>query len=300
MFALPIGVLFAVTIITLYLKVTLGGVFSKEISKDSSYYTWYFTFIQNMFCLIGIVLIFLVSGGFKTFSYPTLLLGIILGFAHVFCLAFVMKAYAIGPFSYTTIITSLSCVIPALSGLFFGETITLFQYIGILFMIVCLVLSTEKTEDDKKKKKGAKWFAFTIISTLSSGVVGIVQKTHQSITQCKSEMPLLLISSFIVATLISFIKFKCEKKDENIVIKNKNILYLLPIISGVFFAFPHTINLFLAGKVDAVIMFPLVNLCPLLVIMITGIVIFKEKLTKSQWIGVVFGLASTILVSGIF
>lgn len=300
MFTLPISLLFIITIVTVYFKVTLGGVFSKEISKDSSYYAWFYTAMQNLFCLIGIILIFLVSGGFETFSYYTLFLGIILGFAHVGCIVFVMKAYSVGPFSYTTIITSLSCVIPALSGLVFGETVALVQYIGILFMIVCLVLSTEKTEDDNKKKKSAKWFMFTIISTLSSGVVGIVQKTHQSIPLCKNEMPLLLISSFFVATVISFIELKCKKKDMVIPKESKNKLWILPIITGLFFAFPHTINLFLVGKVPSVIVFPLVNLCPLIVIMLTGIVVFKEKLTKRQWIGVVFGILSTIFVSGLF
>ena len=55
-----------------------------------------------------------------------------------------LKAFDIGPFSYTMVIASLSTIIPALSGFFFfNETISVVQIIGMILMVICFIFSVD-------------------------------------------------------------------------------------------------------------------------------------------------------------
>ena len=75
--------------------------------------------------------------------------------------------------------------------------------------------------------------------------------------------------------------------------------WIIPLIAGLSFTFPHSINLYLSGVMEAAIMFPVVNLGPLVLTTVAAAVIFKEKLSVRQWIGICIGIVSTLFVSGV-
>ncbi len=119
-----------------------------------------------------------------------------------------------GPLSYTSVIISLSLVIPTFSGwLFWNEKINALQLIGIIFMIMCFVLSNEKSEDDKKAKK--IWYVYVTVAFVSNGFCGIIQKLHQSSSGAEETtgfvFTALLISVVISTPLILFFKGKERK-----------------------------------------------------------------------------------------
>lgn len=70
------------------------------------------------------------------------------------------------------------------------------------------------------------------------------------------------------------------------------LLMVVMLITGLFVAVPNKLNAYLAGVIDAVVFFPLVNGGNLILSTLSALIIFKEKLTKKQWFGVAFGLAS--------
>lgn len=87
-------------------------------------------------------LMLLVWGGFGTISLFTLLCGIAFGLTVGFQNLFFLRALALGPWSYTTVIVSLSSLITTLSGaVFWHESISVVQWIGIACMVGCSVLS---------------------------------------------------------------------------------------------------------------------------------------------------------------
>ena len=300
MFALPIPLLIAISVVTLWIRSLMNGHYSKNISKGSTYLTWVFTFFQNVFCVCTITGLFLISGGLRTFSSTTIILGVIMAIVNVVNQYFMLEAFKIGPFSYTIVITSLSAMIPALSGLFFGETITTVQIIGMIFVIVCILLSPDKSKDADANKANVKWLIFTLFAAVTSGATGIIQKIHQSSPATMTEMPALLIVCFGLSTVFSFI-FCIIKREKNTTnIKFNHNLWTIPALSGIFFAFPHTLNLFLSGVLDAIIFFPTINLIPMIMSMVMGMILFKEKLSKKRWCGIIIGIIAVILVSGLF
>lgn len=300
MFSLPIPILLVITVIASWLNSLICGYFPKRVSSDDGAIDL-FNLFRNLFCAAAIALLLSLSGALGSVSPFTILLGVFMGLANIFGALAHLKAFAIGPFSYTTVIVSLSAIIPALSGLFFGESISALQWVGVALMALCLFLSPEKGEGEQKKAS-VKWMILSLISAALSGVTGIIQKVHQN-SEHADEMGALLISTFAVSAVISAFMLAFRKNKVKIgshdSVMRKPIFWILPIVGGCVFAFPHTINLFLSGKLDSVIFFPIVNLCPMLVSMLSGMVIFRERLSLRRWAGVAVGILSTVLLAGI-
>ena len=70
----------------------------------------------------------------------------------------------------------------------------------------------------------------------------------------------------------------------------------LLIVSGVAVALNNIINLYLAGVMDSAVFFPLVNGVGLVLGIVAGLVVFREKLSVKQWIGIACGVAATLLL----
>ena len=147
-------------------------------------------------------------------SLFTVLLAVAFGIITALQQLMMLKAFEIGPLSYTTVITSLSMLIPTLSGvLFFSETISALQYVGIALMVVCLVLSVDTRKKAEEKKVSFKWMLFCAGSFVCCGLIGVMQKWHQS-TEYKGELNAFLIIAFAIAfiysTLMCLIAYKKE------------------------------------------------------------------------------------------
>lgn len=297
MLAWPLGVLLAISFGTCTVTNLTKNWYSRKIST-STRGTWYFVLVQ---CLATALLIFAINGGIGQYSHYSLVMGLVFGVVGTLQLITFMYAIAIGPFSYSTVIASMATLIPTLAGaIFWDERISVFQWIGIALMVVCIVLSTDKSADGRKI--GTKWL-FTILSSMVlGGFIGILQKMHQTSVH-KDETSLFLVSSFLISAAIAAVMLViCRNKrngDGVSPLAKTAWRWLIPLINGLSFAFPHIINLYLSGVLEAAIMFPVVNLGPLVLTTVAAAVIFKEKLSLRQWIGVCVGIVSTLFVSGV-
>ena len=73
-------------------------------------------------------------------------------------------------------------------------------------------------------------------------------------------------------------------------------LAVLFIAGGVGIALINQINLYLSGVVDSAVFFPIVNGGALIMTTILSLVVFKERLTVRQWVGMALGIAATLLL----
>lgn len=302
MFSLPIPLLIVLSVIASALIGILRGKYAKSYPM-SGVYLWHFNFYQNIFCFSAILLIFLFSAAEFNFSIFSVLLGALLAVANILSLEGILKAQACGSFAYTTVIVALSAIIPSMSGpVLFGEKVTFSQFVGIALMVICILLSPGKDEGEKRSFS-LKWLLFCAVAFVFSGAVGVVQKIHQNNAVHKTEMPALLLTCFFVSFVLSGIRLIIErgrmKKSDVSLNKLTTAVVLFPAVTGLCFAFPHTINLFLSGKLASVVFFPTINLCPMMLTMLYAVFGFKERLTAKQWAGIAVGVLSTVFVSGI-
>ena len=230
-------------------------------------------------------------------SVFTVLLAVAFGVITALQQLMMLKAFEVGPFAYTSVITSLSMLIPTLSGalIFKTETIRPLQYVGIALMVVCLVLSVDTKKGAEEKKASLKWMLFCGGSFIFCGLIGVMQTWHQSNAEHKDEL-----NAFVYSTVMSLISLKKEPKRADGEGRRFPFLALLPLlliaVAGVCGAANNMFNLYLVGKMEKAVFFPLVNGGGLILTTLSALVIFREKLSVKQWIGMAFGVAAVFLL----
>lgn len=279
----------AACIIKKYLLVSLGG-------NAKMYYIY-----NAVTSIVSAVVLLFFATGLKT-SLFTLLLGILFGVVTAIQFFTLMKAMDSGPFSYTAVINSLSTLIPTLSGYFiWHENISNIKIIGIVLMVVCLVFSVDFNQ--KQKKASLKWLFYCAVTFFSTGFIGVMQKWHQS-SPYKSELDSFLIIAFLVSILCSLAALLITKpthvESESTEKTGKALKIALVLglmaISGVCVAINNKFNLYLSGVMDSAVFFPIVNGGGLILTSIAAFIIFKEKLSRNQWFGLIIGIISVIML----
>lgn len=263
---------------------------------------------NNMFsyqlynCIVSFAsaIVLLVMADNMKISLYTLIFGLVFGF--VTLIQQITNLYALekGQFSYTTVIISLSALIPTVSGaLFWNEKISVVQITGIILLVICLILSVNFSKSDKKAS--VLWVLYCLIAFVCTGLIGVMQKIHQSSVH-KDELNSFLIIAFAFSFICSGILSLFFRSDKNRVIteNNKRISKLLPVflmlVSGLFVAVNNKYNLFLSGVMDSAVFFPVVNGGGLVLTSVAAVVIFREKLTVKQWIGIICGILSVLFL----
>lgn len=272
--------------------------FSKSISSTQRGYQL-FNMISSAVCAI---LILAYSAFRLDGSTYTLIIGIIFGIVTALAAVFNLAAVSIGPLSYTTVMISSSTVITALSGLFFGEIPSLSQWVGIALMMVCIILATKK--DNNSRKASFKWLIFSFLAAIFTAGVGLLQKVHQESSHA-DELSVMLFVAFIFSTLLSAALYILSlKKDPPIVSKadrakaRRTVITLAIILTlaGITIALNNIINLYLVGVMDSAVFFPVINGGHLILSTLAGVILFKERLTAKQWVGILCGIAATFFL----
>lgn len=214
-------------------------------------------------------------------------IGILYGMMLAMSNAYKMIALGKGPMHLTTMLTSASMLIPTMSGcLFFGESFRAAKFVCILFLLFFIYLSLGKN-DGENKEIGKHWFLFCMLCLVSTGMIGILQKIHQASIH-KDETGIFLLAAFAFSSLYSL---AAAKKYKTTITWNGKYFFLAATVGLCFFA-NHYLNLILSGKFPSQLFFPLVNAAPMILTIVMSVVIFQEKITKRQLVGIIGGIAS--------
>ena len=302
LYSLPVVVLFVIT---------MAANLTSQITKNSFVKKYASAADKYLFIafggLVSVAVLFLF-GGIKTLSLFTFLTACGFGALTLIQSYFMLRAYDSGSFAYTSVIVSLSTIIPAFSGaIFWNETLYPAQIAGIVLLVLCFVLCVGK--DKEKKQMSVKWLIYVFLAFLSTGFIGVMQKVHQS-SAYAGELNGFLIISFLISALaagicaVIAVKRGAEKQKapkDNGEKPAKGFVYpLLIVLSGVGVALNNVINLYLSGKVDSAVFFPIVNGGGLILVTLCAVVLYREKLSVKQWAGIAVGIISVVLLSNPF
>ncbi len=293
-------------ILSVSMLAALGASIIKKFSTGRFNSKKEMRFLFNAVISLSCMLSLLVISGPPKISGFTVLLGVMFGAVTATQFVFTLLSYEIGPFSYTSVIVSLSTIIPALSGYFiWGEKIFTVQIFGIALMLLCFALSVDFKKTDKKASK--KWFLYVFITFAATGIIGVMQKWHQS-TEYKDELDGFLIVAFLTAFLISAIGFFITSRQTltNTEERRDILKFLTPltvalmILCGVCAAANNKMNLYLSGVMDSAIFFPVVNGGGMILSTIASLIIFKEKLGIQRYLGIAIGVVAVVLICNPF
>ena len=241
-------------------------------------------------------------GGVSGCSVFTAVLGIAFGLVTALQQIFNLMAMDLGAWSYTTVIVSLSMLVPALSGaLLFGEKLSLMKAFGVILMCVCLVLSVKGKKEAKKAT--FRWFFYCMMTFLCTGGIGVMQKWHQS-TGYREELNAFLLIAFGVSFIYSAAaaavlarKAKSSGRMEKKAISAGDFAWALALVAGgCCVAVNNKLNMYLSGVMDSAVFFPLVNGGGLVLTVFAALLLFRERLTIRQWVGVGAGIAAVVFL----
>lgn len=272
----------------------------KELAGNSDLYI--FNTVNSVLSAITLFIVAAVSGSLCVPSVYTLLMGIMFGFATALCAILCMIALESGPLSYTNVIVSCAMVIPALSGLvLYGEAVSAWQWVGIAMMIVSIVLAVDS--DNEGSGASLKWLLLCLGAFIGSGSVGVMQKLHQN-SVYKDELGVFLVIAFVASALFSLaltFYYSRVRGEAITVIRAPKLkkFAIISFISGVGFALVNQINMYLAGVMDAIVFYPVVNGASLILTTAAGIILWKEKLSKRQWCGLIAGGIAIFLLCNV-
>ena len=286
----------------------LGNIFRKYFSdKTDSNVFGGFLYNAVVFAVSAVVLV--LWGGFGNTSWYTALLGLIFGV--MIAINGVTYTFAIqsGPLSYTTVIVSFSTILTALSGMmFFNENISWAQVVGIILMIVSFVIAADNGKG--QKRANLKWLLLCLAAFASQGGIGLMQKIHQSSAH-KGELNSFLIIAFIVSAIASASVSAClygkERGADGGLLGERGdkarfafLMITVMVLAGACMASNHKLNLYLSGVMDSAVFFPIVNGGGLVLTTLAAVLLFRERLSKKQWVGLLFGIASVVFLCNPF
>ena len=256
--------------------------------------------LNTVSTVFSIVVIMALSAGISKPSLYTVGLGFLYGIATLGSTILILLALKIGPFSYTSVIVSSSMLIPALSGaIFWNESVSVWQYIGVGLIIVTLILSVDSKKGNKQAS--VKWLLCCLGAFVFSGAIGILQKAHQNSIHKEEINSFLLIAFLISAVFSTVFYFMNRKQPEQLEDegkgKNRTIAFgVISVVTGICVAMANMFNMYLSGVIPSMFFFPVVNGANVILSALAGIVICKEKMSIKQWCGLCIGVVAILLL----
>ena len=173
----------------------------------------------------------------------------------------------------------------AASILIFGETPTGLQIAGFAIAVAAIILIN--MDGGESKKRGGIWL---IVMLITGGLGDTMSKVFEQ-TGSPALAPQFLLYTFGLA-LILCIALMIAKKQRI----GKNEL-LFGVLIGVPNYFSAKFLLRSLEELNAVIVYPTFSVGTILVVTLAGVIFFKERLSKRQWIAVAAILAALVMLN---
>jgi drug/metabolite transporter (DMT)-like permease len=214
-------------------------------------------------------------------------------------LLFVMMFFLIGRstekagISTTSIATRMSMIFPILfSMLLFEEIITISKIIKITLTLTAVFLSIYQ----KPKKEDKISFSFLpLILFIGSGGVDTLVKTAQNNYIPENEIQLFSSSLFGISLLASLLLL-LFKNDRNKILSKNTILLGATLGAFNFGSLYFLINALTKSGYDSSLVFGINNLAIVCLSLLLGFFIFREKISRINWIGISLSIISIILL----
>lgn len=200
--------------------------------------------------------------------------------------------------------------VPFLYGIIFlSEPVSVGKIVGCVLLTFFIVLQafSQKRGDEKKESsdasKGKKvlFFALCVVIFLINGSVSVISNVHQINASAMDELSFMFTSCAVTAVLAAlFLAVLTLKNGKTKVGEElKPVLKVKPVLAMLAIGFANyagnLLQLMAASKVPASVQFPLVSGGTIVLSALASALIFKEKLSKKEWISIAGAFVATFL-----
>ena len=247
--------------------------------------------------LIGALILFpffLTDGG-ERFGLGALLTGAACGVFYAVSKTVILTGYARTSVAFMPLCHSAGMLVPCLIGHFFwNETLGALAFVGILLTILSAVFL--KGGVGKTGRKDAVGVLCGLAVFLTSGGVMVAQKLMGLYFVGESVAAYNLYSFLLAFLLLSPLALAGKKKEEKEKVFRKSTL-LCALGSAVSLCVISLVMTSLAGAVPSVILFPIFNGSGIILVSLGSVLVFKEKLSRKNLVGLFLGVLGLCLVN---
>lgn len=246
--------------------------------------------------VVASILGFIIAG--SQFNYSSIIekswfvYAIIIGFIFIFTfLLFALSSQKAGV-AITAVFSKMSVIIPVIAGtLLFSETLNLLKILGIVFTLAAFILIFYKKE---KNKIQLSIIILPILIFFANGFIDTFLK-YVEFNHIAGDYTLFLTTGFMTACIIgviisAFKYFKTKKKFSKPTILGGVILGILNYTTTYF--------LFLAmSQFQSNVLFPITNIGIVMLSALFGLILFREKLSKTNWAGILLSILAILMIA---
>ena len=243
-------------------------------------------------CLCALIFFLVNSRGDLRFTME--IVPYALGFAAAFGTASATTIFAIktGPLSITALVSSYSLLIPTFYGIIFlKDEVHATLFFGLAALFVSLFLINFKKDENLHFEP--MWLLYVILAFISNGMCSTVQKMQQLAFDGAYKNEFMIIALVTVTAVLFALGFSRP---------GNKLAMLKPCIKyGAVTGFANGIMNYLVMVTSAMlpnaVLFPSISAGGIVLTFVCALTIYKEKLSKTQTVGYVLGIAAVVLLN---
>jgi len=196
--------------------------------------------------------------------------------------------------SVASVATKMSLVIPVFLGvLLYGETLGPLKIMGVAIALAAVYFASLRPGQARLRVRA---LYLPVLVFLGSGIIDGSLKYLEETRVPDREFPLFSASIFLSAALSGILFVGFRKGKTNPALRPKDLL------GGIALGIPNFFSVFFLLRalqypgLNSASLFTLNNVCIVMVTTLLGIILFRERLSARNWLGVGLALISIVLV----
>lgn len=271
------------------LAITVQNVLKKSYGdKTQGHGTYIFT---GIVCIVAAMFFAVTKKGSLDFCVEILpySVGFALGFAAI--MVFSILAFRCGSLAITSLIISYSLMVPTVFGIiYFKEPTDWPLYVGVIFLLISLALINRQ---EGKIKINFKWVIYALLSFFGNGFCYVVMQLQEKSLYAAQSNEFMILALLMAAVLMVVMALIYEHKHAILCLKKG----YFPVLCGAANGLANYLTILLLGIMPASVMNPLTAAGGIIATAAVSILLYREKLSKYQIIGVVLGTISVVFLN---
>lgn len=241
---------------------------------------------------------FMMSG---TVPHPSLVNESWAGFAGLLGIMFILMFYVMAISSQkvgvaiTTVANKMSLAIPVVAGiLLYGEGLTWLKALGVLGALVAVALVVKPSGGIQLDKK---FLFLPVIIFFGSGTLDSIFKYCETHYVDAEQVSTFSATLFAVSAVIGLITMVFRKLIQGKTLEIKSIVAGFALGIPNYFSIHYLILSLQIPSLESTMVFPINNVGIVVFSTVSAIILFKEHLSKLNWIGIILALLSIVLIA---
>lgn len=196
----------------------------------------------------------------------------------------------------STVANKMSMIFPTVAGLilYAESNYIIYKILGFVFAIIGIYLTSTK---NGKLSFDKKYIWVIIAIFVGQGIADVLFGNCSKLPGAQQQTELIFVVLFIIAALVGFIMLTGKSLGSGAKFEAKNVLW------GVAVGIPNYGTLFFMFRalqtsgLDQSEVYPIISMGAVFSSAILGWVLFKEKLTSSNWLGILFAILGIAIIT---